>query len=64
MKGFTDKIALIWKGLKSEWMKIVFPSKEKVINDSILVVVSSFVIALIIFVFDTLITSGLGFVIK
>lgn len=64
MKGIKEKIYLIFKGLKSEWMKIIFPSKEKIINDSLLVVVASFVLALLMFLFDTLITAGFGVVLK
>ena len=60
----VSKIGLIFKGLKSEWMKIVFPSTESLIYDSVLVVVCSFIIGLIIFLFDLLITTGLGFVLK
>ena len=50
----------IIKGLKSEWMKIIFPSNEKILNDSVTVLICSVVIGLLIFVLDSLIGSGFG----
>ena len=44
--------ANIIKGLKSEWMKIIFPSNEQIINDSITVLISSIIIGLLIFFLD------------
>ena len=57
----TNVFANIWKGLKSEWMKIIFPSNEQILRDSITVLVCSIIIGLIIFVLDSLIGSGFGF---
>ena len=57
----TNVFAKIWKGLKSEWMKIIFPSNEQILRDSITVLVCSIIIGLIIFVLDSLIGSGFGF---
>ena len=57
----TNVFANIWKGLKSEWMKIIFPSNEQILRDSISVLVCSIIIGLIIFVLDSLIGSGFGF---
>ena len=53
--------ANIIKGLKSEWMKIIFPSNEQIINDSITVLISSVIIGLIIFFLDSVIGSGYGY---
>lgn len=53
--------ANIIKGLKSEWMKIIFPSNEQIINDSITVLISSIIIGLLIFFLDSVIGSGYGF---
>lgn len=53
--------ANVWKGLKSEWMKIIFPSNEQILRDSITVLVCSVIIGLLIFVLDSLIGSGFGF---
>ena len=48
----------IIKGLRSEW--IIFPSNEKILNDSVTVLICSVVIGLLIFVLDSLIGSGFG----
>jgi preprotein translocase subunit SecE len=53
--------AKVIKGLKSEWIKIIFPSNEKILNDSVTVLICSVIIGLIIFVLDSLIGSGFGF---
>ncbi len=51
----------VFKGLKSEWMKIVFPTNEQILNDSVTVLISSVVIGLIIFALDSIIGSGFGY---
>lgn len=50
-----------FKGIKSEWMKIVFPSNEQIMKDSVTVLIASVVIGLIIFILDTVIGFGFGF---
>lgn len=51
----------VWKGLKSEWMKIIFPSNEQIIKDSITVLICSVILGVIIFALDSIIGSGFGF---
>jgi len=51
----------IIKGLKSEWMKIIFPTGERVLNDSVKVLICSVVIGFIIFALDAVIGAGFGF---
>ena len=51
----------IWKGLRSEWMKIIFPSNEQVIKDSVTVLVCSLVLGVLIFILDSIIGAGFGF---
>lgn len=51
----------VFKGIKSEWMKIIFPSNEQIMKDSVTVLVASVVIGLIIFALDTIIGFGFGF---
>lgn len=53
--------SVIIKGLRSEWIKIIFPSNEQILNDSVTVLIGSVIIGLIIFVLDSLIGSGFGF---
>ena len=50
----------VCKGLKSEWLKIKFPSNEQIMKDSITVLVCSVIIGLLIFIFDSVIGSGFG----
>ncbi len=57
----TNIFARVWKGLKSEWMKIIFPSSEQILKDSVTVLVCSVIIGLLIFVLDSIIGSGFGF---
>lgn len=56
-----NKIAEIFKCLKSEWMKIIFPSNEQILKDSVTVLVCSIVLGLIIFALDSVIGFGFGF---
>ncbi len=42
----------IWKNLKAEFKKIIWPSKESLIKQIIAVVVSSLVVGLVVAVFD------------
>ena len=51
----------IIKGLRSEWMKIIFPSNEQILNDSITVLICSVIIGLLIFFLDSVIGSGYGY---
>lgn len=57
-------IAKIIKGLKSEWMKIIFPSNEQILNDSITVLICSVIIGLLIFALDSVIGSGYGYLFR
>ncbi len=57
-------IAKIIKGLRSEWMKIIFPSNEQILNDSITVLICSVVIGLLIFALDSVIGSGYGYLFR
>lgn len=59
-----NKIIEIGKGLKSEWLKIIFPSNEQIIKDSTTVLISSVVIGLLIFALDSIIGFGFGFIFK
>jgi len=54
-------VSKVIKGLRSEWMKIIFPSNEQILNDSVTVLICSVVIGVIIFALDSLIGSGFGF---
>ena len=57
-------IAKIIKGLRSEWMKIIFPSNEQILNDSITVLICSVIVGLLIFALDSVIGSGYGYLFR
>ena len=54
-------VSKVIKGLRSEWMKIIFPSNEQILNDSVTVLICSVIIGAIIFALDSVIGSGFGF---
>lgn len=49
-----------FKGLKSEFKKIVWPNKETLTKQSIAVVIVTVILGVIIFALDTLIELGIG----
>ena len=55
------KLSLIFKNLRSEWQKIIFPTQEQILKDSVVVLVTSVILGLIIFALDAIIGSGFGF---
>lgn len=59
-----NRIVLYFKGLKSEYNKIIFPTQNDIIRDSTIVIIFSVVIGLIIFLLDSIITFGFEFVLK
>ena len=64
MKNLLAKISLIFRGLKSEYNKIIFPSREKLIKDSVSVFIISIIIGAMSFALDSIINFGFGFVLK
>ena len=58
------KIKEICLGLKSEWMKVIFPSNEQILKDSVTVLAASVVIGLIMFLLDSVIGFGFGFLFR
>ena len=55
------KVSLIFKNLRSEWQKIIFPTQEQILKDSVVVLVASVILGLIIFALDAIIGTGFGF---
>lgn len=64
MKNLIAKITLIFKGLKSEFNKIIFPSTDNLIKDSVSVFILSIIIGAMIFLLDNVINFGFGFILK
>ena len=59
-----NKLSLVFKGIKSEFNKIMFPTKEALIRNSFVVLVFSFIIGAMIFLLDNIIGFGFGFLLK
>ena len=59
-----NKLSLVFKGIKSEFNKIMFPTKEVLIRNSFVVLVFSFIIGAMIFLLDNIIGFGFGFLLK
>lgn len=64
MADEKKSLATRFENLKIEFTKIIWPSKEEVTKQSAAVIVASVVVGLIIVVIDTLIKSGIDFLIK
>ena len=56
------KLSLIFKNLRSEWQKIIFPTQEQILKDSVVVLIASVILGLIIFALDAIIGSGFGYI--
>ena len=52
-----------FKGMKSEFKKIIWPDKESLAKESVAVIVISAVLALVIALIDAVVKYGLGFII-
>ena len=48
-----------WKGLKSEFKKIVWPSKDRIVKESAVAIVVSIVLSVVIALVDMAIEAGL-----
>lgn len=59
----TDKTSMtnFWKGVQSEFRKITWPDRDKLLKQSIAVVTISIVLGLIITLLDTLLQYGVNF---
>ena len=53
-----------WTGLKAEFKKIIWPDKDSLIKQTIAVVLISIALCLVITVLETVISTGIGFLMK
>ena len=53
-----------WTGLKAEFKKIIWPDKDSLIKQTIAFVLISIALCLVITVLDTVISTGIGFLMK
>lgn len=52
------RIARFFKDVKSEWKKIVWPSKKQILNNTAVVLVVMLIVAIIVWVLDLLFIGG------
>lgn len=64
VKTEKKKKVSFFKGLKAEFKKIIWPDKDSLIKQTIAVVLISVVLCLLIAVLDTVISTGIGFLMK
>ncbi len=62
--GAGNKGASFWNGVKSEFSKIIWPTREKLTRQSVAVVVITVITAALIAVLDRGLQYGINFVIK
>ncbi len=60
----TSVLRHFFKGLKTEFHRIVFPTREDVVKESIATVIVSVFIGAIIFAMDFVINYGLGLLMR
>ncbi len=63
-KSAGSKGSSFWNGVKSEFSKIIWPTKEKLTRQSVAVVVITVITAALIAVLDRGLQYGINFVIK
>ncbi len=56
---FTDKVKKFWRDYKSEFKKIVWPSKEETTKSTMIVIVSIVVCAIVIGILDFAFSKGI-----
>lgn len=59
-----NKIVNYLKEIWGEMRKVAWPSRNELVNSTIVVIVISTIVAVIIFVLDTIFARGLGIIIK
>lgn len=63
-EGKSGKISDFWKGIKTEFKKIVWPTKDDIVKETVAVISSSIAIGIIISILDFIFKVLLNFVIK
>ena len=63
-EGKSGKISDFWKGIKAEFKKIVWPTKDDIVKQTIAVISSSIVLGIIISILDFIFKVLLNFVLK
>ncbi|WP_036606750.1 preprotein translocase subunit SecE [Oribacterium sp. P6A1] len=60
----SSSIQGFFKGLKTEFNKIIFPNRQDVIKETTATIVVSLLIGVVIAVLDLIMKTGLGFILK
>ena len=63
-QGLGEKISAWWKGLKSEYAKIIWENKESVTKQTTAVVVITVILGVIIAIVDWLLKNGIDIITK
>ena len=63
-QSFSAKISAWWKGLKSEYAKIVWENRESVTKQTTAVVIISVILGIIIAIVDWVLKNGIDFITK
>ena len=61
-QSIGDKIGAWWKGLKAEYNKIIWDSKESVTKQTTAVVIISVILGIIIAIVDWVLKNGIDFI--
>ena len=62
-KQQTSKARTWWEGVKAEWRKIIWPSRDDLVKQTGVVVVVSVILGVIIAILDFIIQHGIDFLI-
>lgn len=60
-KQQTSKVTTWWEGVKGEWRKIIWPTKNDLIKKTGVVTVVSVILGVIITILDFLIQNGIDY---
>jgi len=60
----SSSIQGFFKGLKTEFNKIIFPNRQDIVKETTATIVVSLLIGVVIAVLDLIMKTGLGFILK
>lgn len=60
----TSRVSAFFSGLKTEYNKIIFPTRQQVMKETGATIAVSFLIGVLIALIDVIMKSGLGLIIK
>ena len=60
----SSSIQGFFKGLKTEFNKILFPNRQDIVKETTATIVVSLLIGVVIAVIDLIMKTGLGFILK